>query len=364
MDALSAFLKLKGLDSGNTHPVTMPDFVLSYEDKDITADIAPYLISFSYTDYLEGQSDELQVDFEDTDGRWLSNWYPEQGDALSLSLGDQFTGLVSLGKFEIAEIEYNRPPSTVSLKALSTGITKSNRTLRGKAYENTTLAAIVRQIAGRLKLEITGTVKDIPIKRVTQYQERDVEFLARLAKEYGHSFKIVGKKLVFTDNDALKQRPAVAVLKPEDIIRVRLRDLIKGVPSKVDVKGYDPKNKKTVSASRKSKPKRGKAKHGSTGDTLRIVPNKGESTAQLNARADAKLADAQDDQCAGTVTLVGNALLAAGQMVRLKGFGKFSGKYLVKQSRHDFSRSSGYTTEIEIKMTEYVSEEEQGSANP
>lgn len=364
MDALSAFLKLKGLDGGNTHPATMPDFVLSYEDKDITADVAPYLISFSYTDYLEGQSDELQVDFEDTDGRWLSNWYPEQGDALSLSLGDQFTGPVSFGKFEIAEIEYNRPPSTVSLKALSTGITKSNRTLRGKAYENTTLAAIVRQIAGRLKLEITGPVKDIPIKRVTQYQERDVEFLARLAKEYGHSFKIVGKKLVFTDNDALKQRPAVAVLKPEDIIRVRLRDLIKGVPSKVDVKGYDPKNKKTVSASRKSKPKRGKAKHGSTGDTLRIVPNKGESTAQLNARADAKLADAQDDQCAGTVTLVGNALLAAGQTVRLKGFGKFSGKYLVKQSRHDFSRSGGYTTEIEIKMTEYVSEEEQGSANP
>ena len=146
MDALGAFLKSKGLDGGgSTHPVTMPDFVLSYEDKDITADVAPYLISFSYTDYLEGQSDELQVEFEDADGRWLRNWYPDQGDALSLSLGDQFTGLLSFGKFEIAEIEYNHPPSTVSLKALSTGITKSSRTLRGKAYENTTLAAIVRQ---------------------------------------------------------------------------------------------------------------------------------------------------------------------------------------------------------------------------
>ena len=365
VDALGAFLKSKGLDgSGSTHPVTMPDFVLSYEDKDITADVAPYLISFSYTDYLEGQSDELQVEFEDADGRWLRNWYPEQGDALSLSLGDQFTGLLSFGKFEIAEIEYNHPPSTVSLKALSTGITKSSRTLRGKAYENTTLAAIVRQVAGRLKLEVTGTVKNIPIKRVTQYQERDIEFLARLAQEYGHSFKIVGNKLVFVDNAELKQRPAVAVLLPEDIIRIRLRDLIKGVPSKVDVKGYDPKSKQTVSASRSSKSRRGKAKHGSTGDTLRIVPNKGESAAQLNARADAKLADAQDDQCAGTVTLVGNALLAAGQMVRLKGFGKFSGKYLVKQSRHDFSRSGGYTTEIEIKMTEYVADEEKISANP
>ena len=143
---------------------------------------------------------------------------------------------------------------------------------------------------------------------------------------------------------------------------IRLRDLIKGVPSKVDVKGYDPKSKQTVSASRSSKSRRGKAKHGSTGDTLRIVPNKGESAAQLNARADAKLADAQDDQCAGTVTLVGNALLVAGQMVRLKGFGKFSGKYLVKQSRHAFTRR-GWTTELEIKMTEYVADEEQADAN-
>ena len=72
--------------TGGTHPVTKPDFTLSYENKDITGDIAPYLISFVYTDYLEGQSDELQVEFEDVDGRWLRGWYPEQGDALSLSL--------------------------------------------------------------------------------------------------------------------------------------------------------------------------------------------------------------------------------------------------------------------------------------
>ena len=111
--------------TGGTHPVTKPDFTLSYENKDITGDIAPYLISFVYTDYLEGQSDELQVEFEDVDGRWLRGWYPEQGDALALRLGDQFTGLVDLGSFEIAEIEYNHPPSTVSLKALSAGITKA-----------------------------------------------------------------------------------------------------------------------------------------------------------------------------------------------------------------------------------------------
>ena len=224
--------------TGGTHPVTKPDFTLSYENKDITGDIAPYLISFVYTDYLEGQSDELQVEFEDVDGRWLRGWYPEQGDALSLSLGDQFTGLVSFGKFEIVEIEYNHPPSTVSLKALAAGISKASRTLKGRAYENTTLAEIVRQVAARLKLEPSGQVKDIKIKRITQYQERDIEFLSRLAKEYGHTFKIVGNKLVFADNATLKEREVVVVLSPEDMTRIRLRDLIKGVPTQVEMRGF------------------------------------------------------------------------------------------------------------------------------
>lgn len=129
------------------------------------------------------------------------------------------------------------------------------------------------------------------------------------------------------------------------------------------MRGYNPKTKKTVKTTRKTKPRRHKAKHASTGDTLKIVPNKGESHAQLSARADARLAAAQDDQCAGTITLFGNALLVSGQMVTLKNMGKFSGKYLVNQARHEFSNTSGYTTELEIKMIEYIDEEtEQHSA--
>lgn len=357
-NALHSLLTGGGADGQPvSHPVTKPDFTLAYEQKDITGDIAPYLLSISYTDYLEGQSDELQVEFEDTDGRWLRGWYPAQGDRLSLGLGDQFTGLVDFGSFEIAEIEYNHPPSTVSVKALATGIAKANRTRQGKAYENTTLAEIVRKVAGRLKLQATGEVADIRIQRVTQYQERDVEFLKRLAEEYGHSFKIVGKKLVFTDNRKLKERPPVAVLNPADIISVRLRDLIKGVPDKAVVQGYDPKTKKNITSERRAKPRRSKAKRSTAADTLKIIPNKGESQAQTNARADAALDKAQDEQCAGSITLFGNAKLVAGQTVELKQFGKFSGRYLVNQARHEYSRSSGYTTEAEIKMIAYIPEE-------
>ena len=357
MSILDILSTLNATGSGNTHPVTMPDYVIKYEGKDITADLKYSLLSISYTDYLGGQSDELQLEFEDTDGRWIRAWYPEQGDALSLSVGDQFTGMVSWGSFEIAEIEYNHPPSVVSIKALSTGITRANRTLQPKAYEKTTLAKIVRTIAARLKLSVTGTVADIQIERVTQYQESDVEFLARLAREYGHTFKIVDKTLVFHANVELAKQEPVAVLNPADIKRIHLRDLIKGVPDEAVVTGYDAKNKQKRQSRRKAKPRRPNSKNPTTKDTLHIVANRGESDQQMAARADAALDDAQQSQVAGTIDLVGNVKLVSGQVVQLKGFGKFSGKYLVKRAHHDIKKSSGYGAEVEVKMVEYVPDE-------
>ena len=55
MDAVNMLKGLSGLSK--THPVTMPDFIIGYEKKDITLAIKPYLISISYTDYLREQSD-------------------------------------------------------------------------------------------------------------------------------------------------------------------------------------------------------------------------------------------------------------------------------------------------------------------
>ena len=348
---------LQGMQSGNTHPVTMPDYLIKYEGKDITTDLKHYLLGISYTDYLGGQSDELQLEFEDVDGRWIRAWYPEQGDALSLSVGDQFTGMVSWGSFEIAEIEYEHPPSTVTIKALSTGITRANRTLQPKAYEKTTLEKVVRTIAARLKLSVSGTVAKIDIERVTQYQESDVEFLARIAREYGHTFKIVDKTLVFQANVELAKQEPVAILNPADIKRIRLRDLIKGVPDEAVVTGYDAKNKQKRQARRKAKPRRPNAKRPTTTDTLHIVANRGESDQQMAARADAALDEAQQSQVAGTFSMVGNVKLVAGQVIQLKGYGKFSGKYLVKRAHHEIKKSSGHEAELEVKMIEYVPDE-------
>lgn len=338
--------------------VQTPDFQLFYGKTAITNNVKPHLIELTYTDHLSDQSDELSVTFEDIEGKWVRSWFPTQGDELTLMLGYVGTPLVNLGKFEIDEIEWSKDKqggSVVSLKALSTGISKANRTLKPKAFENTTLADIVRKVAKNLHLNVTGTVANVPIKRVTQYQERDVEFLTRLAHEYNHSFKIVGKTLVFTTMASLENRPAVAVVDYSEVISMRLRDRIKDQVQAVETTGFSAQKKETIKSTKKSKAKRQNKKQAkaANADTLKIV-TRGESQAQIDARTDAALAQQTDDQQAGNLTLIGNPKLVAGNTLHLTNLGMFSGKYLIKSARHSYSLMGGYTTDIEVRMLEFM----------
>lgn len=335
--------------------IQRPDFSLFYEKTNITADIEPHLIELTYTDHLEGQSDELSVKFEDISGKWIRQWFPTQGDKLKAAIGYANEQLVEVGAFEIDEVEYEYKPSTITLRALSTGISKANRTLQPKAYEKTTLTQIVGIVANRLKLKVVGKIKAIPIQRVTQYQERDVEFLARLAKEYHHSFKIVGSQLVFSDKSELGNSSPVVELDESQCKSIRLRDRIKDTAKQVDVSGYDASGKKLVKKSQKSTALRQNIKQAkpSSEDTLKIV-TRGESQEQIDARSDAALAEQNEDQSAGNITLIGNPKLVAGSTILLRNLGVFSGKYLIKSSRHSISRSQGYSTDIEVRMLEFI----------
>lgn len=339
--------------------VPHPVFVLAYEQKNITSDITPYVRSVTYTDYLSGQSDELEVELEDADGRWARHWYPSKGDTLSLKIGYEAAPLLPCGAFEIDEIEFAQPPATVSIRGLATGVKKSVRTRVGRAYENTTLAAIAQRIAKRNKLTLTGKIRDIRIDRVTQYQERDVEFLTRLAREYGYAFKIVGSKLVFTELANLRDGTAVATLRATDLISIRLRDKIKDVYQQAKVKYHNPKTKKLVvygvkndgqvaEVGQTTSSTKKQSGQSASGDTLKLSTRSG-SKAAAQAKAQAALDDANLQQTAGSLTVPGNPKLVAGTTFNLADCGRLSGKYLVESARHRLDRGGGYVTELEVK---------------
>ncbi|SUG53185.1 putative bacteriophage regulatory protein [Salmonella enterica subsp. diarizonae] len=71
----------------NTLPVPEPAFVLRYNLKDITHDITAYATSITFTDKLSGESDELEVELEDSEQRWRDAWYPGWVTRSPCSLG-------------------------------------------------------------------------------------------------------------------------------------------------------------------------------------------------------------------------------------------------------------------------------------
>ena len=342
--------------------VPRPDFRLIYGQNDITSDLVPYVTSVTYTDHLSGESDEIEVDLEDTDGRWIDPWYPGKGDTLTLSIGYAGERLLHCGQFEIDEIETADPPSTVSLRALGSWPGKPMRTRQSMGFEKTTLANIAGHVAKRNGLILTGKIRGIPIDRATQYGESDVVFLSRLAGEYGYAFKVSGNRLIFTEIAAILAMEPMVYFQPSYMISVRITDKINMVYKDAKVKYHDPGTKKLVTYGVQADGQVGAVGKSTSSDTLKTsarATDKG--TAQVKAEAGLKKANLE--KTTGTITVPGHPILVSGLMIGIEEFGKLSGKYLVKTARHRIDRFSGYTTELEVARESNVPRVQAGTAS-
>lgn len=125
-----------------------PIFKLIYEQMDITADISDQLISITYEDKVEGESDEITFTVHDADYLWKTSWYPRKGDKVSLEIGyDDNSPNLQCGTFEVDEVESTGPPDAVTIRALSTGVKGTLRTKKSRAHEGALLRDIAQTIA-------------------------------------------------------------------------------------------------------------------------------------------------------------------------------------------------------------------------
>ena len=122
-----------------------PAVEVEYNGRDITADLSPYLTRFSFVDRLNGEADSLDIELAETHrslSPWLADWYPDKAMEVVAHFGYDGEALTLAGRFEVDEVAVESPPMCIRIRALATGITKSVRTRQGRAYENTTLAAV------------------------------------------------------------------------------------------------------------------------------------------------------------------------------------------------------------------------------
>ncbi len=324
-------------------PVRAPQWALTYQGINITADISEMVLSISYTDYLSELSGEVEVVVEDRDQKWQASWYPTLGDELTLAIGYQGEGLLSCGSFQVDQLELAGPPDTFTLRCLAAFITPAMRTRNSVGYEGETLLGIARDIAAKYGLEVISApdVIDMAFDRVTQKYETDLAFLKRLALEHSYDFTIRGLVLVFYSRASLETVVPIQTLSRTELESFEFRNRTHTTYRGSQVTYQDPTSKSLIIQSATS------AAPIATGDVLKVV-SRCENGQQALLRAQAAL-DAQNMWFIdANLVMPGSIAIASGNTLELSGFGEFDGAYIVLIARHRLDRAHGYTTHIEV----------------
>lgn len=339
------------------------------ESKDISEEISKYFLSLSWDDNLTDSVDDITLTLEDRAQLWLENWFPERGSMLDITIHRyNWTNLsegemsLSLGEFEIDEIETNGMPSTVNIKAVSV---IGNSTLRGvkrnRTWENISVWKCASDICQENNIELFWDCEENPnLDHVEQADQSDLEFLQKICKDSGRSLKVTPSKIIIIDDCKYEQKEAAIVcIKPgcffnanasnldqnkqysvvDLLTAYTLKSKIRNIYYKCHVKYQKGKDKAVIEGEFVAPDKK-------DGPVLH-VSEQVENTAEAERLAKKKLREANKDEVTGNIATIGDFRLSAGLTVIMQGFGKFDGKYIITKASHCIS--STYTTGIEIR---------------
>lgn len=323
-----------------------PYLKVTYNGKNITADISRSLTAFTYTDNLS-EADALDIDLEDSEQKWQNEWYPEKGAIITAEIGIDGGLTLDCGVFEIDEIELLGAPDSVTIRCIAAGFKKGQkRSRKSHVHEGKTLSEIVRTIASAAGLTVQGKISDVRVGRLVQRKERDLRFLRRLAKEYGYTFNVRGTNLIFINKSELEDAKAVAAYAKTDLLSFSIRDKSTNTYKSASIKYHNPETGETIQH---------KESDGGSEDTDDNLELKftAETQAQARLMTKAALREANKLQQSGSVSLPGSPLLCAGNVIELQGLGKLSGDYIIKSSAHSIANDTGWIVDAEIYKVNY-----------
>lgn len=323
---------------------------LTYENVDISADLRPHLISWTYTDNLSGQADDLQITLEDRGQLWTGDWMPDKGAVVKAKIvrknweEDGKTDELPLGQFEIDEIEVGSPSSTVTIKSVSIPESSSLRgEAKNRAWEKTRLSVVAADVAAGAGVKLFYDTDDDPeYDRIEQTEESDLVFLQRLCNDAGLALKVSDAQVVIFDEAKYeRQEPVDTIIRNQArIISFRARTTLTGLYSSswVDYHNTEQKDSIKYEFTPPNPPRTGR---------VLVINERVTSIAEAERLAKKRLREANKDGTTFSLSLAGDIRYLAGLTVNLSGWGAFDGKYIITQAGH--SQQSGYTTNLELR---------------
>ena len=317
--------------------------------KDVTKDISPYLKSISYEDVLTGETDTCEIEVQDVERIFISDWFPKRGETLEIELirefwqGDEQVETLPLGVFEIDEITNSYPPNVAKIKANSC---PQNSELRqvdaSKSWENVKLSQIAQDIATVAGYELFFDASDDPdIKRAEQSEHSRLAFLEKLCKDNGLALKFADGKLIIFDEEQYEQQEPISTLDYDLSIIEKFNAMatLTEIYKACEVNYKHGQKDEKFSAKFEDPNKEG-------GKTLKIN-QKVENQAEAEKLARKKLREKNKDEIKINLTTVGRFCYLSGQVIELKGHGFYDGRYLIERARHKVG--SSYTCDLELR---------------
>ena len=345
--------------------------IVTYNGKDISESLAQYVLSFSYTDNLTGQVDDISITLEDRAELWEADWMPERGATLDITICTyNWSDLYSeeqdlqLGKFEIDELEVSSAPNVVTIKAVAISISDDSTlrsTLRSHTWENISVQKAANDIAWQNGMKLQWYCDDNPnIDKLEQNDESDLDVLQKICDDAGFALKVTTDTIIIFDVEKFEKEdvyaeyyhPGTTILnivenqpKPvqtDALLNYSFKAKIRDVYKKCHVKYAKDKDKSVIESTFIAPDK--KEKEGATLEVHQQVS----SQAEADRLAKKKLREKNCEEFTGSFSSDVNMGLCAGETIEMSGFGNFSGKYIITQAKHDIS-SSGFTSSVEIR---------------
>jgi phage protein D len=355
-----------------------------YAGKDVSADLAPYIIDLTFNDNESGKADDLSLTLDDRDRLWATDWWMEKSDSIEASilcedewLPDQTAPLkLSCGTFSVDELESSGPPDRVTVKAIAVPLNKAiKRTRKSKAWESLTIKAIAEEMAGKADMDLVWESDSNPLlNREDQRDESDLGFLARVTAQYGLNLKVHDNQIVvFGDAKYEAAEPLDTITRGESrVISYRFKyqagstgskkastsifDVIAGMPitgeatdeQLVSVPPDEPEPEPQVSLPLEdimSIPEDDPYSLMSVEEETHIeAPVGSQAEAETVSKEKLRSQNKKGWQC--SLSLVGDPRIATGLTVTLSGWGRYDGKWQVERCSHKVG--GGYTTSCEL----------------
>lgn len=325
--------------------VKIGTYTVIYNGKNINADLSKYLISLSYTDKVDSESDEVALRLQDQNGLWRNQWIPTKGDKLEIYMG-WVNAFFPCGFFEIDELNFSGPPDVVTIRGMAAPLSKRLNTKRSYAHENKTLKQLAETIAKRHNLTVTGEVNnELVIARSSQYRETDLTYLNRVAKDFGYIFSVRNETLIFTSIYNLEDIESVGELHRGEVSRYSFRDKTAETFKAATVKHSSPTGNELITGEVTGE--------NETGNTLEVW-TRAENVQQAEEIAKSRLHNANTRKQTARISVVGNIHYLSGVNIDLVGFGRLSGKYQIIESNHSIDSGGGYLTNFSAKKIQEI----------